>query len=222
MSDYISARNNDLIENPSPRCACMLVLDTSGSMSGERINELNAGLSQFIQEVQEDEFTSYSVEVGVITAGGRVTEQLLLTPAHQIQAFDSLNADGDTPLGTAVNKALDALEYRKTEYKKAGVAYYQPWLVLISDGEPTDNWQAAAQRAKEMSENRKLVVISVGVSGANLTKLSAFSSRPAKSLSGLKFCEFFQWLSASMARVSSSASTSSSVQLPSTSSWDSI
>lgn len=222
MSNNFLARNSDLIENPSPRCACILVLDTSGSMSGEPIRELNAGLSQFIKEVQEDEFTSYSVEVGVITAGGYVVEQLPITPAHQINSFSQLNADGSTPLGEAVNKALDTLEIRKNEYKKAGVAYYQPWLVLISDGAPTDNWQSAAQRAQEMAKQRKLVVIPVGVQGADMTKLSAFSSRPAKSLSGLKFREFFEWLSASMTRVSSSASTSSSVELPSTGGWDSI
>jgi uncharacterized protein YegL len=213
---------NDLIENPSPRCACMLVLDTSGSMSGDAIKELNAGLAQFIEEVKEDEFTAFSVEVGVITAGGRVIEQLSLTPAHQIESFRSLVADGDTPLGGAVNMALDCLEIRKNEYKKAGVAYYQPWLVLISDGEPTDNWQATAQRAQEMAKQRKLVVMPVGVKGANTTKLSAFSTRPAKSLEGLKFREFFEWLSASMTRVSSSASTSSAVNLPSTDGWDSI
>lgn len=222
MSSNIAIRNNDLIENPSPRCACMLVLDTSGSMYGEAIKELNAGLSQFITEIKDDEFTAYSVEVGVITAGGGVTEQLPITPAHQIQSFNSLNADGDTPIGAAVHKALNDLEIRKNEYKRAGVAYYQPWLVIISDGEPTDNWQSVAQKAQDMANQRKLVVIPVGVKGANMTKLSMFSNRPAKSLSGLKFREFFEWLSASMTRVSSSASTSSSVQLPSTSGWDSI
>ncbi len=215
---------NDLIENPSPRCACMLVLDISGSMSGDAIKELNAGLAQFFEEVKEDEFTAYSVEVAVISAGGRIIEQLAFTPAHQITSFKPLVADGDTPLGGAVNKALDCLDVRKNEYKRAGVAYYQPWLILISDGEPTDNWQAAAQRAQDMANQGKLVVIPVGVKGANLTKLSAFSksNRPAKSLDSLKFREFFLWLSASMARVSCSASTSSAVKLPSTDGWDSI
>jgi uncharacterized protein YegL len=222
MSNYLSVRNNDLIENPSPRCACILVLDTSGSMSGDAIEELNLGLSQFIKEIKEDEFASYSVEVGIITAGGRVAEQLPITPAHQIESFTPLDAGGDTPLGVAVSKALDCLENRKNDYKKAGVAYYQPWLVLISDGEPTDNWQSTAQRAQDMAKQRKLVVISIGVKDANLAKLSAFSSRPAKLLAGLKFREFFEWLSQSMTRVSSSASTSATVNLPSTDGWDSV
>ena len=33
----------DLIENPMPRCACILALDTSGSMSGRPIQELKEG-----------------------------------------------------------------------------------------------------------------------------------------------------------------------------------
>ncbi len=73
-----------------------------------------------------------------------------------------------------------------------------------------------------MAKQRKLVVIPIGVKGANLTKLSAFSSRSAKSLAGLKFREFFEWLSASMARVSSSASTSAEINIPSTDGWDSV
>ena len=44
MPNYALSINDDLIENPSPRCACMVVLDTSGSMDGARIHQLNEGL----------------------------------------------------------------------------------------------------------------------------------------------------------------------------------
>jgi uncharacterized protein YegL len=116
--------------------------------------------------------------------------------------------------------ALDGLEQRKQSYKSAGVPYFQPWLVLISDGEPTDTWTQAASRARIMSEGKKLVVLPIGVAGANLQKLGECSNRGAKELKGLKFREFFLWLSASMSRVSASASTAASIQLPSTASWD--
>lgn len=218
----VSPYKNDLIENPSPRCPCMVVLDTSGSMSGEPIAQLNAGLAQFLQAVREDEVAAYSVEVGVITAGNRVREQLPFTTATHIEGFATLEANGATPLGEAVNLALDRLEARRAEYRRAGVAYYQPWLVIISDGEPTDEWQEAARRAQELSLQRKLVSLPVGVSTANLGVLGQFSSRPALRLQGLRFAEFFQWLSASMSRVSASASTSASVQLPAMDGWASI
>ena len=222
MNDLIAQRNNDLVVNPTPRCACILVLDTSGSMGGQPINELNQGVIQFIEEVKGDELAQYSVEIGVVTAGPNVQQQLPITPAHLIESAKPFGASGGTPLGEAVNVALDMLEARKVEYKNKGVPYYQPWLVIMSDGAPTDSWQNPASRSQSMANDRKLVVMPVGVSGADLNTLSQFSNRPAKALAGLKFREFFAWLSASMARVSSSGSTTATVNLPPTSGWDSI
>jgi uncharacterized protein YegL len=218
----INLLQNDLIENPTARCACALVLDTSGSMDGMPIAELNSGVTQFIDELRRDDFASYAVEVGVFTFGGNVREALPFTPAYQIQDAAPLRATGGTPMGEAVDLAIARLEQRKAEYKQAGVSYYQPWLVLMSDGSPTDAWQATAQRLRQLAEARKVVVLTVGIGeGASLDILSRFSTRPAKSLAGMKFREFFAWLSQSMERVSQST-PGTGVSLGSTDSWDSI
>ncbi len=222
MATYELTTSTDLIDNPSARCACMVILDTSGSMDGTPIAELNKGIQHFIASVQEDEVAACSVEIGVITAGASVREALPFTTAMNIDGISTFSASGSTPLGAATDLALKRLEQRKQEYKKSGVAYYQPWLVMISDGSPTDSYQHAAQQAKALSEQRKLVVLPIGVAGANLNVLGEFSSRGAKKLDGLKFSEFFEWLSASMSRVSASASTSAGVKLPATDGWDSI
>ena len=216
------AMHQDLIMNPTPRCACSIVLDTSGSMSGAPIQALNEGLKMFFADVQNDEMAQYSVEVGVVETGGGVTEAMPVTPIRLVEDVPQFAARELTPLGRAVEVALDQLEARKEEYKRTGVPYYQPWLVIISDGAPTDSWKAVAQRAKSLADNRKLVVLPVGVEGADLEVLSQFSSRGAKALNGLKFKELFEWLSASMAQVSNSASTSASVSLPPTAGWDVI
>jgi uncharacterized protein YegL len=214
--------HNDLIDNPSPRCACALVLDVSGSMHGQPITQLNEGAQAFIEALRADEMSRYSVDVSIITAGDRVTEVLPFTNADLIETVPSFSANGLTPLGQAVTMALEKLESRKAEYRHNGVAYYQPWLVILSDGGPTDAWQSAAKKAQDLALNRKLVSLPVGVEGADLAVLSAFSAKGAKPLVGLRFREFFQWLSASMARVSASNSTTSEVKLPPTDSWDSI
>jgi uncharacterized protein YegL len=218
----LSLLKNDLIENPTARCACALVLDTSGSMGGTPIDELNAGVAQLIDELRDDDFASYAVELGVFTFGGDVREVLPFTPAYQIRDCAPLDATGGTPMGEAVELAIERLTRRKAEYKKAGVSYYQPWLVLMSDGSPTDDWQSTAQRLRKMAEERKVAVLAVGIGeGAALEILGQFSTRPAKSLSGMKFREFFQWLSQSMERVSQST-PGTGVPLGSTDSWDSI
>jgi uncharacterized protein YegL len=222
MQNYALTLNDDLIDNPSPRCACMVVLDTSGSMDGAPIAQLNEGIKNFIAALQSDEVAGCSIDVAVMTAGGVVTEQLPFTTAMNVDYINEFSATGGTPLGQAVGLALQRLEERKKAYQATGVAYYQPWLVLISDGAPTDSWQHIAAQSRQLSEQRKLVMLPIGVAGADLNILGQFSTKPAKQLAGLKFNEFFEWLSASMSRVSASASTSSTIQLPATNSWDSI
>lgn len=219
---YDLIATNDLIDNPSPRCPCLMVLDTSGSMDGDPITQLNQGLQQFIYNLKEDDVAACSVELAVLTAGRKVEEVLPFTTAMNLQGCAPFSASGLTPLGQAVERGLDMLEARKLEYKKKGVPYYQPWLVLISDGAPTDSWQAAAQRARALAEKRGLVSLMVGVQGADMQTLGQFSNRPALKLDGLRFADFFQWLSQSMSRVSASASTSTSVNLPPVDGWASV
>lgn len=218
----MSRLDNDLIENPSPRCPVALVLDTSGSMSGEPIAELNAGAQLLVEELKRDDLARWSVELAVYTAGGSADRILEFTCVDQIAGIAPMSAGGSTPLGAATRMALNDLEARKNQYRNAGVPYYQPWLVLISDGAPTDSWQDAASRARELSANRKLVSLPIGVQEAKLGILGQFSSKPALALQGLKFRDFFAWLSASLSRVSASSSSESSVSLPPTDPWASV
>lgn len=213
---------DDLIDNPTPRCPVALVLDTSGSMYGQPIEQLNAGIQLFIDEVKRDDLARWSVDLAVYTAGGSADCIQSFIGVEQIAGLSPLDASGGTPLGQATRMALDDLEARKKSYRDAGVPYYQPWLVLISDGAPDYGWQDAARRASALSSQRKLVSLPIGVQGADLAVLSQFSSKPAVALDGLKFRELFQWLSASMARVSASTSSDASVQLPSMDSWGSV
>lgn len=201
-----NSTNNDLIDNPTPRCPCMLVLDVSYSMSGEKIAELNEGVQQFLHEVQEDDFARYSVEVGIITFGGKVTQKAYFGPLDNVQ-WENLEAAGNTPMGKAVNTAIDDLEIRKKDYKDAGLTYYQPWLVIMTDGIPTDSYSSVAKRLKKMAEEKKIVVFGIGIGDeCDMELLAEFcpENRPPAKLDGFKFKEFFAWLSQSMSRVSQS------------------
>jgi uncharacterized protein YegL len=55
--------------NPDPRCACVLVLDTSGSMHGEKIAQLNQGLSEFATALQGDSVAQSRVDIAIVTFG---------------------------------------------------------------------------------------------------------------------------------------------------------
>ncbi|WP_293074173.1 VWA domain-containing protein [Moorena sp. SIO4A5] len=218
--------NYDLIENPSARCACMLLLDVSYSMHGDPIEQLNKGVNQFIEEVCLDDFASFAVELGVITFGTTVTE---LIPIQSISKVNTpvFTASGATSMGSAILRAIKVLEARKQEYKANGVPYYQPWIVIMTDGEPTDDmvYPQAANQLRRLGESDKFLVFGIGIGDhCNLRKLALAcpSNRPPKRLDGYRFRDFFKWLSASMAQVSLSTPGVDYIDVPSTRGWENI
>jgi uncharacterized protein YegL len=203
----------EFVENPENRCPVVLLLDTSGSMSGEPIQELNTGLSAFKEHVLKDFHASLSVEVAIVTFGPVRLIQDFVTIDHFTPP--KLEADGGTPMGQAIEYALDLVENRKQIYKDNGILYYRPWVFLITDGAPTDYWQNAARRVREEEEQRRILFLTVAVQGAYMNKLREIAppGRPPVMLNGLDFRSLFVWLSTSMKRVSS-AKVGEAVALP--------
>lgn len=199
----------DLENNPSTRVPVCLVLDTSGSMSGAPINELSEGVRLFYDAVRSDETALYSAEISVVTFGGTVSRKVDFNTLEHQSETPEFYANGGTPMGEAMNMALDMLEQRKSEYKASGVDYYQPWIVLMTDGRPngdSSELSRAIQRTCDMVNERKLTVFPIGIGEeADMDVLARFSpKRPPLKLQGLNFREFFAWLSKSVSKVSQS------------------
>jgi uncharacterized protein YegL len=205
----------EFADNPEPRCPVVLLLDASGSMSGEPINELNQGINAFWQSVKQDSLATLRVEVAVVKFG----------PVRLVQDFGTivqtkppkLEAESDTPLGAAIEYALDLLDTRKKTYKASSIQYYRPWIFLVTDGAPTDSWENAANRVRQAENDRKHLFFAVGVEGADMDTLTQIApkTRPPLMLKGLDFKPMFEWLSASMKRVSASrVGTEEQISLP--------
>lgn len=194
----------DFANNPEPRCACLLLLDNSGSMRGQPIDELNEGLRAFQDELVGDSLASKRVEVGIVTFGPVKIESDFI--GAQSFVAPHLSVAGDTPMGSAIEQGLELLKSRKDAYKRNGISYYRPWVFLITDGGPTDPWQRAAQLIREGEASKAFSFYAVGVQGANMEILSqiAVPERPPLSLKGLQFRSLFAWLSASLTSVSKS------------------
>jgi uncharacterized protein YegL len=199
------------IENPEPRCPCILLLDKSGSMAGQPIAELNRGLTVLKDELVADELAAKRVEIAVVSFGP-VTVDHAFADAEQFLS-PNLIASGDTPMGSAIVTALDMLDERKRVYKANGIAYYRPWIFLITDGGPTDAWQEAARRVREGEEKGAFAFFAIGVQGARMDLLQQIASRAPVKLDGLRFRDLFAWLSKSLQSVSRSQ-VGTSVPLP--------
>lgn len=192
----------EFTENPEPRCACLLLLDTSGSMGGSPIRELNAGLQSFKEELAQDSLAMKRVEIAIVTFGPVKVES-------DFQTVDSwqpphLTASGDTPMGNAIVTGLEMLRRRKDQYRANAIEVFRPWVFLITDGGPTDQWQQAAEMVRAGEVSKGFAFFGVGVENANMDILGKICVRTPVKLAGLKFKDMFAWLSSSLSSVSSS------------------
>ena len=222
----------DFINNSNQRTPCILVLDASYSMSTitssgkTRMEELNYGLKELERELKSDYTALSRVQICVVVVGGPSNSAELMldwTDAVNFQSFQ-IRADGQTPLAEGLEIGLDMVELAKVNLKAVGISYTRPWMMVISDGEPTSEsavWQRAVARTKLAEKNKKVEIFAIGVEGADIRKLSEISNRPALMLSGMKFKELFVWLSESLSAVSRSR-PGQEASLPDTDPWKNV
>ena len=211
----------DLIENPESRLACVVLVDTSSSMSGHPIEEVNAGIRRLNEEIAKDELTLSRAELCIIAFNDQWS--VVQAFGDELDHNDTvLTASGGTRMANPLQTALDLIEHRKQQYRDHGIAYYRPIVMLLTDGRPQHDTQPeldnVSERIKQMQEDRHLTFLAIGTSDADMDLLSSLSNSPARRLQGTKFVELFQWLSNSITAISQST-MGDQVQLPSTDPW---
>lgn len=199
--------NNDFTtetaSNFEQKCLCVLVLDVSGSMRGEPIRALNAGLKDFYEDIYKDDTKSQKIELSIITFNENVNS--IQEPAL-VENFTmpTLSAWGGTAMVDAVNEAIDKVAARKEWYKAQGIPYYRPWIILMTDGEP-DEFQdviGLSSKIKDDTTHKKYQFMPIAVEGANMDIMKQISGTiPPMKLKDTKFSDFFQWLSCSIGTV---------------------
>jgi uncharacterized protein YegL len=115
----------------------VLLLDTSGSMYGDKIRSLNDAVRKMLGTFRKEESQANQFLVSIITFGGTASLAYSPAPASEL-AYASLGADGGTPLGAAIGVAKSLIEDREQTPSRA----YRPLVVLVSDGVPTDSWES--------------------------------------------------------------------------------
>lgn len=198
-----SLSNVELLNNPDPRVACVLLLDTSGSMSENgKIDALNLALQQFKTELADDSVAKRRVEVCVIEFNDVAT---CVSDFSTVDNFTppTLVAGGTTAMGAAVLMGLNTIRQRTAMYENNGLSSYKPWLFLLTDGDPTDDITQATEEAQRAAG--EVVFFGVGVgAGANQQVLKQLSPTRAILMDGLKFSELFVWLTKSLTKVGNS------------------
>lgn len=225
----------EFAENPEPRCAVALLLDTSRSMLGDPIEQLAQGIEELVNSLKSDRLAALRIELSLVAFGGSVRALDVKGSAGEIpfdarKAFTTvdkfhspvLEAGGDTPLGEAVIKTLALLNERKAIYKQNGVDYFRPWIILITDGKPNDiDWESAAVQIREEQARKSVLLYAIGVEDADMQALDQFcNEQKPLPLKGLAFRELFQWLSKSLLAVAQ-AKSDGQAPLPPAEGWSS-
>jgi len=169
-----------------------------------KLDLLNQGLADFYNEIVNDETTSQRLELCIITFNDNV--EVLQEPALLDNVtIPTLRGEGETAMADAINVAIDKVDARKRWYKETGQTYYRPWIILMTDGVPNadQDMDSLAFRIKVDTEAKKYAFLPVGVEGADMEVLQKIAGKGMKAvkLKGMRFAQFFKWLSASMGTV---------------------
>lgn len=175
-------------------------------MSGDPINHLNQGLVALREELNKDLLAAMRVEVAIMTFNSSVN---LVQDFVRINQFQPpyLSATGTTATGQAIKAAIDLIDSRKQDYANDAIPYYLPWILLITDGLPTDHWGTSAKLVHKLVAQKKVKFFTVGVGGVDLDILSQIAppDTPPLMLQELRFTLLFQWVSSSGSNISRSS-----------------
>jgi uncharacterized protein YegL len=197
--------NNETIDSWNDRTMCVFVVDVSGSMSSQvgnttPIAQLNQGLKDFHVEISADTTLSSGLEIGIVEFASDV--QVRQTPALAADfTMPTLTTRGTTALVDGVREAIRMVQARKQWYKDSGLKFKRPWIILMTDGAPDAGQDIAglASQIRADVQGKAYQFMPIGVEGADMAMLAQISAQMQPVLlQGLKFTEFFQWLSASM------------------------
>ena len=152
---------------PGKLCAVIFLLDTSYSMQGAPIGAVNAAIENILPELisMNDEQPDSDIKLGVLTFDSEVRwifgETGLVSPEEVRDSWNDLNVNGATSMGEAFSALNEKLSVKNGFMKEASCAR-APVLFLLSDGEPTDDYQAGLQDLKENGWYKYAARVAIG------------------------------------------------------------
>ncbi|RCX17609.1 uncharacterized protein YegL [Anaerobacterium chartisolvens] len=197
------------------RLPVYLLLDCSGSMSGEPIEAVKQGVKALLSDLRGDPQALETAYLSVITFDSTARQVIPLTELMQFKEPE-LNAGGATALGGALKLLSECIkkEVRKSTESQKGD--WRPLVFLLTDGEPTDNWQEPARELKE-SKPANIIACAAGANAdTRVLKQITESVVVMNTVSAGDLAQFFAWVSGSIKMSSKSldAKPGGAIELP--------
>ena len=169
------------------------------------MDKIHEGLKNFYDAVIDDDMACDSCESAIVTFNDRAKlyEGFSSVDEKSVPNFSSL-IGGNTNVTPAIRMALDLLAKQKEFYKNNKISYFQPWLVLFTDGLPTDDVSAIKRELMQMQDDDKLSVYTMALSDDPdlLNALRGFSKKqPIRCTDPKEIQRFFDFLAKSVSVV---------------------
>lgn len=147
-----------------------------------KITLLNQAVQKMLESFRKEARREVGFSVSIITFGSRASIHTPMTDVASLEWKD-LEAEGETPLGSALSIAKQMVEDKTVVPSRA----YRPTVVLVSDGEPTDNWKEPMRAFVSEGRSSKCFCMAMGIGEADTDVLQQFISNTptlAQSASG--------------------------------------
>jgi uncharacterized protein YegL len=193
----------------------ILLADVSGSMGEDgKIDSLNHAVGEMIRSFSLEAPDRAQIQVAVVTFGGGGAKLHTRLADAACVSWTPMQASGMTPMGAAIGIANQLVEDRQAIPSRA----YRPAIVLVSDGEPNDDWESPLQALNASPRGSKADRFALGIGpDPGLTTLRAFLGDSSKQVlraeDARQMQRFFQWVTMSVTMRSKSA-TPDSVYTP--------
>jgi uncharacterized protein YegL len=179
------------------RLPVYLLLDCSGSMSGEPIEAVRTGVKALLNDLKGDPQALETAYLSVITFDSNARQVVPLTEVLSFQE-PNLEATGTTAFGGALKileQCLDTEVKKSTPEQKGD---WKPLVFVMTDGQPTDSWEDAADRLKTKRVGN--IIACAAGSQADTTILKRLTENVVKldSLTPEALRTYFKWVSSSI------------------------
>ena len=162
-------------------CPVIFMLDTSGSMAGAPIGAVNAAIEGVLPELisMNESNSDNEIKVGVMTFDSEVRwitgDSGLVSPEDLKNSWNDLNADGLTSMGEAFLELKRRLSIKEGGFMKRASGSVAPVLFLLSDGDPTDDYQYGLNKLQENSWYKVAAKVAIGYGESNDDVLREFT-----------------------------------------------
>ena len=119
------------------------LIDTSGSMKGTKMGELNTVMEELIPEIRRVGEADTDVKVAVLTFSSRVMWMYSEPIAIEDFEWTRLRADGVTSMGAAFKEL--SIRMSRNSFLNSPTLSFAPVIFLMTDGYPSDDYKAGLE-----------------------------------------------------------------------------